>query len=351
MAERLKYFIKVLALALLMVVIVMPPIIWTLYQNYLKKPLDLDIDSFVFHIPPRSNLALVASELGESGYLRYPKLLVWHARLNDLTLIQAGEYKLEKGITPRSLLEKFNKGEVLTFSTTIPEGLKFSEIRKILESNSNLIADTKGLSEAEIISLMGLDIENIEGWFYPDTYVYSRNTKVSSILSQGYKQMSSLLEQTWATRDTGLPIETAYEALILASIVEKETGVVYERPEIAGVFIRRLQQNMKLQTDPTVIYAMGDAYRGNIRRSDLSIDSPYNTYRYKGLPPTPIASPGLAALKAVVHPASGGTLYFVAKGDGSHYFSSTLEEHNQAVRKFQIEKRSSNYRSSPAAKN
>lgn len=345
----MKYSIKVLALALLMVVLVMPPLTWYLYQNYLDEPLALDANSMVFHIPPRSNLALAASELNELGYLKYPKLLVWHARLNGLTLIQAGEYQLEKGLTPKLLLKKLNTGEVLTFSTTIPEGLNFSEIRTILETNPNLTADTKGLEETEIIRQLGLEIQHLEGWFYPDTYVYTRNTRVSSIISQAYRQMRDLLEKTWVSRNAGLPIETSYEALVLASIVEKETGVAYERPEIAGVFIRRLQKNMKLQTDPTVIYAMGDAYKGNIRRSDLSIDSPYNTYKYKGLPPTPIASPGLAALEAVVHPAQGNALYFVAKGDGSHYFSTSLDEHNRAVRKFQIEKRASNYRSSPVS--
>lgn len=348
MPKDLKYWTKVIALALLMVALVMPPLTWHLYQGYLDEPLALDSESMVFNIPPRSNLGLAASELAELGYLKYPKLLVWHARLQDKTLVQVGEYQLDKGITPRQLLEKLNNGEVLTFSITIPEGLRFSEIRKILEANPNLAADTGGLNESEIIERLNLDIDHLEGWFYPDTYVYARNTRVSDIILQACRQMRTLLEKVWASRDAGLPIETSYEALILASIVEKETGVAYERPEIAGVFTRRLQKNMKLQTDPTVIYAMGNTYKGNIRRSDLSIDSPYNTYKYKGLPPTPIASPGLAALEAVAHPADGNTLYFVAKGDGSHYFSSTLEQHNKAVREFQIEKRKANYRSAPA---
>ena len=342
---------KVIALALLVAVLVVPPLTWFLYRHYLAEPLTLDGSALVFQIPPRSNLALVTSELSELGYLSYPELLVWYARLNGLTLIQTGEYRLEQGITPASLLKKFNTGDVLTFSTTIPEGLSFSEIRQLLEVNTHLVADTRGLSEAQLIDLLGLDVKHLEGWFYPDTYVYVRNTRVSAILAQAHRQMQSLLEQTWMTRDPGLPIETSYQALILASIVEKETGVACERPEIAGVFVRRLQKNMKLQTDPTVIYAMKDSYRGDIRRSDLAIDSPYNTYKYKGLPPTPIASPGLAALRAVVHPAGGEALYFVAKGDGTHYFSSSLEEHHQAVRKFQLEKRSVDYRSAPQPKN
>ena len=325
----------------------MPALTWFLYQRYLDEPLALQDESIVLNIPSRSNLMLVANELSEQGYLKYPKLLVWHARWHDLTLIQAGEYQFTKNITPRSLLEKLNSGDVLTFSLTVPEGLNLSQIRQILETDPNLVADTRGLSDAEIIEMLNLDIENLEGWFYPDTYVYTRHTKVSDIIRKACRHMQSLLEEIWATRDAGLPLKTSYEALILASIVEKETGVAYERPEIAGVFIRRLQKNMKLQTDPTVIYAMGEEYQGNIRRSDLAIDSPYNTYKYRGLPPTPIASPGLAALEAVVHPAQGNTLYFVAKGDGSHYFSVSLEEHNRAVREFQIEKRRAGYRSSP----
>lgn len=348
LTERRKTIAKVLLLALLMVAVVMPPLTWFLYQNYLNQPLKLDSESMVFRIPARSNLVLVASEMGELNYLKYPRLLVWHAQLTDSTLIQAGEYRLEQGITPKSLLEKFNSGEVITFSSTVPEGWSFSEMRQLLESNPNLLADTAELSEQQLIEYLGLNIESLEGWFYPDTYVYARNTRVSTILIQAHQRMSALLAQTWAGRDAGLPFESAYEALILASIVEKETGAAYERPEIAGVFVRRLQKGMKLQTDPTVIYAMGDAYSGNIRRSDLSIDSPYNTYRYRGLPPTPIAAVGEAALQAAMHPAAGEALYFVAKGDGSHYFSSTLEEHNQAVRDFQINRRAADYRSAPA---
>jgi len=229
----------------------------------------------------------------------------------------------------------------------LPEGFSFKQIRQRLETDQNLKADTLAMSESELIDYLALDVDDLEGWFYPDTYIYSNQTKVSLILKQAYQRMNEELEQAWQTKEANLPLKNAYEALILASIVEKETGVGYERPEIAGVFMRRLNLGMRLQTDPTVIYAMGDRYQGNIRRSDLSIDSPYNTYRVHGLPPTPIASAGRAALDAVMQPNKGNALYFVGKGDGSHYFSATLEEHNRAVREYQIENRSENYRSSP----
>lgn len=346
MTERFKYIIKILSLAAFIVLLVMPPLSWFLYKSYLSTPL-LNETTVRFNVPSQSNLVMVASELSQMGYLQYPKLLVLHAKLEESTLVQAGEYYFKPGMTPEQLLVKLNSGEVINYSTTLPEGFSFKQIRQRLENNPNLIPDTQGKNEAELIEYLGIDIERLEGWFYPDTYVYSSNTKVSTILKQAHQKMRAELDTAWAARDTGLPFDRPYEALILASIVEKETGVGYERPEIAGVFMRRLQIGMRLQTDPTVIYAMGDSYVGNIRRSDLAIDSPYNTYKNHGLPPTPIAAAGKAALEAVMHPTEGTTLYFVGKGDGSHYFSTTLEEHNKAVREFQIENRSSNYRSTP----
>lgn len=351
MTERLKTILKVCGMAAIMVAIVMPPLCWILYQNYLKEPLDLGAEPIAFNVPQGSNLSMVANELSQMGVLKYPRLLVWHARWKDATLIQSGEYQLEAGLTPRYILEKFNSGDVRTYSSTFPEGIRFTDMRSQLEANSILLADTRGLTDAELIAMLGLEIDSLEGWFYPDTYVFSRNTKVSEILIQAHERVRDLLEKEWSQRDIGLPLESPYEALILASLVEKETGVGYERPMIAGVFVRRLQKGMKLQTDPTVIYAMGDEYDGNIRRSDLSIDSPYNTYKYKGLPPTPIALAGGDAIRAVMHPAEGEALYFVAKGDGSHYFSSTLAEHNAAVQEYQVKKRATNYRSAPPVNN
>ena len=196
----------------------------------------------------------------------------------------------------------------------------------------------------------GLDLAHPEGWFFPDTYSYSATDSVSDILVQAHGQMQRILDRAWQARDADLPYKTAYEALIMASIIEKETGVTYERPEIAGVFVRRLQRGMRLQTDPTVIYGMGDAYKGNIRRKHLKQLTAYNTYRINGLPPTPIAMPSAAAIEAALHPLPGSSLYFVARGDGSHYFSDSFAEHQRAVRQYQIKQRAQNYQSAPSKK-
>jgi len=328
--------------------VIFPAICWFLYQNYLRTELEIGPEPIVFHVPANTNLSLIADELYQMGVLEYPRLFVWHAQLNNQTLVQTGEYQLEQGLIPNTLLEMFNNGEVRIHSATFPEGTTFADMRARLEAEPYLTADTRGMDNQALLQQLGVQIDHPEGWFYPDTYVYPRGFPVSRILKQAHERMRNVLEDAWSSRDVGLPLESSYEMLILASIVEKETGVARERPEIAGVFIRRLQRNMRLQTDPTVIYALGEKYDGNIRRSDLSFDSPYNTYVYRGLPPTPIALPGEAAIRAVAQPAHGDSLYFVAKGDGSHYFSSTLEEHNEAVRRYQIERRSETYRSAPS---
>lgn len=335
-------------MAMLMSAVAFTTICWLFYQDYLDTELHIGSESIVFHVPPSTNLSLIATELDQMGVLEYPRLFVWHARFKDQTLVQTGEYILEQGLTPQTLLQKFNSGDVRVFRATFPEGITFASMRARLEADPYLSADTQGLEDTELLELLGAQITHPEGWFYPDTYVYPRGFRVSRILKQAHERMNAVLAEAWESRDLGLPLESPYEMLILASIVEKETGVASERAEIAGVFVRRLQRNMRLQTDPTVIYALGENYDGNIRRRDLAYDSPYNTYVYSGLPPTPIALPGADAIRAVAQPASGDSLYFVARGDGSHYFSSTLEEHNEAVRRFQIENRSPNYRSSPA---
>ena len=193
-------------------------------------------------------------------------------------------------------------------------------------------------STAELMQRIGIEDDNPEGWLFPDTYLFDRGTSDVEILSRAHRRMREVLDEEWAKREQGLPLETPYQALTLASIVEKETGLASERPQIAGVFVRRLQKGMKLQTDPTVIYGMGDDFDGNIRREDLTRPTPYNTYVIQGLPPTPIALPGREAINAVLHPADGDALYFVARGDGSHHFSATLDEHNCAVRHYQLNK-------------
>ncbi|MBC6428850.1 MAG: endolytic transglycosylase MltG [Cellvibrionales bacterium] len=320
---------------------------WVFHQRFMDAPLPL-ATPITIEVPPASTLWSVARKLKAKGALNHPCLLIWHAQWHGQSLIQAGEYRLEPGLTPRGLLRKLGSGAVLTYTRTFPEGIRFARMRADLEADLRLTADTKDLTDPQLIARLGLEVAHLEGWFYPDTYRFARHTQVSAILKRAHRQMRQTLQEEWQNRRPDLPLASPYEALILASLIEKETAVPAERATIAGVFIRRLQQGMRLQTDPTVIYALGTAYDGNLRRRDLNVDSPYNTYRYPGLPPTPIALPGRAAIAAALNPAAGDSLYFVARGDGSHHFSATLAEHNRAVRKYQIEKRRQDYRSTPA---
>jgi UPF0755 protein len=236
------------------------------------------------------------------------------------------------------LLNKIVAGEVEQFFLTIVEGWTFRQMLAAVHQHPEIDKKLAELNDEEIMRTLNLPAVHPEGQFMPDTYHFPDGTTDIQFLKRGWKAMQDYLHAQWQQRDEGLPLKSPYEALILASIVEKETGLARERPEIAGVFVRRLQKGMKLQTDPTVIYGIGPQFDGNIRRKDLRKDTPYNTYTRYGLPPTPIALPGKAAIKATLHPADGNSLYFVAKGDGSHQFSDTLDEHNRAVRRFQLGK-------------
>ncbi|MFL0808911.1 MAG: endolytic transglycosylase MltG [Agarilytica sp.] len=299
-----------------------------------------------YTIEKGSSLHAVAKDLSDKGHIKWPKLWVYFARGVDLTDIKAGEYAMDAQISPVAILEKFNKGEVKHYSITFVEGSTFVDIIRQLHQNEKL---TKRLDKNNIVAQLkkyGINVAHPEGWIFPDTYQFVAGDTDVDVLRRAYEKMKFVLSKEWISRDDNLPYKDAYEALIMASIVEKETGVAYERPEIAGVFVRRLQKGMRLQTDPTVIYGMGENYKGNIRRKDLKEPTPYNTYVIKGLPPTPIANPGQEAIYAALHPKQGESLFFVAKGDGTHYFSVTNEEHNRAVRKYQ-KKRKENYRSAP----
>jgi UPF0755 protein len=255
---------------------------------------------------------------------------------------------LDEGINPRQLLDLLISGKVVNYQITFPEGLSFKEWRSILAKQPKLTKKLPGLTVQELLQQLSLGNNHPEGWFFPDTYLYTAGDSDYDILLQAYTRMRKILAEEWKNKSEDLPFSTPYEALILASIVEKETGVGSERGEIAGVFVRRLKKGMRLQTDPTVIYGLGDKYQGNITRSHLKQPTPYNTYVINGLPPTPIAMPGQDAIHAALHPVKGKSLYFVAKGDGSHYFSATFKEHVQAVKRYQL-KRRSNYRSSPGS--
>ncbi len=321
--------------------------LWMEVDRFAGEPVKLQ-QPRAFQIEPGSGLFEVARELNRQGVIERPWPMVWLARWRGQAhRLQAGEYWLEPGITGEQLLVLFVSGKVRQYAFTIIEGWTFRQLMTALAQRDEIEHTLSGLDDAAIMARLGYPDEHPEGRFLPDTYHYPAGTRDVDFLRRAYRAMDKALQRLWPQRQPDLPLATPYEALILASIVEKETGLAEERRQIAGVFIRRLKKNMRLQTDPTVIYGMGEAYRGNLRRQDLRRDTPYNTYRRHGLPPTPIALPGLESLRAVLDPAPGDSLYFVAKGDGSHHFSATIEEHNQAVRRYQIHQRRQDYRSSP----
>jgi UPF0755 protein len=310
-----------------------------IYQRFQNAPLQLPENETIYEIPSGTSLRQLAYDLRDSGILDHPRLFILLGRELDVaTRLQAGEYRLVTGMTPRTLLQLLADGKVIQHAITLVEGQTFHDFLQRIQSDPCIEVTLQGLDNAEIMSRIGHAGLHPEGRFLPDTYYFTRGTTDLVFLQRAFNAMSKYLESAWRGRDADLPLQTPEEAVILASIVEKETGLAEERPAIAGVFIRRLQRGMRLQTDPTVIYGLGQQFDGNLRRRDLERDTPYNTYTREGLPPTPIAMPGVAAIMAVLHPAPGDSLYFVSKGDGSHYFSRTLEEHNLAVDKYQRKK-------------
>lgn len=322
------------------------------YSELKQSPLAIPEQGDQLLLPTGTSLQRVAADLEARGYLDTQTRWMWTsvARLDGrASKIKAGEYRLTAGMTANDLLNQLVDGAVVMHSITVPEGITFKDLRKLLNDSTALTHDTVELSDAEIMQRLGQPGKNPEGRFLPETYKFARGDSDLAFLKRSYQLMEKTLAGAWAERIDGLPLKTPYEALILASIIERETGVAGERPQIAGVFVRRLNKGMRLQTDPTVIYGLGDAYDGNITRAHLRQPTAYNTYVINGLPPTPIALPGAAAIKAAVKPAAGNSLYFVARGDGSHKFSETLEQHNKAVREYQIHRRRSDdqYQSAP----
>ncbi len=317
---------------------------WLYLQHWLTTPLALPTAGYHYQLHSGRVLGHLAHDLSQQGFLQHPRLLTLYARFSNATKVHAGEYYFPHGITPQQLLEKLRKGDVVLYQVTLVEGWTFRQALTLLHSKDTIKPLLQGKTEAEQLALLALPISHPEGWFFPDTYVYPRDTTDVEILRRAYTQMQQQLQELWDSRADNLPYKDVYEALIMASIVERETGAEWERDQIAGVFVRRLQKGMRLQTDPTVIYGMGEAYKGKITRKNLQQATPYNTYVIKGLPPTPISLPGRAALQASLNPAEGDALYFVAKGDGTTHFSATLAEHNRAVRRYQLNRRS-DYRS------
>ena len=300
------------------------------YQKTLNAPLVAEGDGIIT-VKRGDTLATLNRELIRRGVISGSDwVLPLYARLNPQAAnIKAGDYRIDENASLPSLINDITNGKVVVYSVTVIEGKTFKDLRETLRQTAGLEHTLNNKTDAEVATLLGLQ-GNPEGWFLPETYQFNRGTTDLDMLKRMYDEMQRTLEKAWASRAEGLPLATPYEALILASIIEKETGVAAERPLISGVFTRRLQKNMLLQTDPTVIYGAAD-YHGDLTRKHLQTDTPYNTYINKGLPPTPIALPGKASIEAALHPADGASLYFVADGTGGHTFSATYEEHQQAV--------------------
>lgn len=313
----------------------------------LSKPVVMT-EPVLFDVPGGTAFSSVARQLEAHDLVEKSLWVRVYGRLfPDQARIKAGEYEFTDGMTAKNMLDTMVAGDIKHWSVQFIEGWTFSDMRAALASTERLEKLTGQWSDAQVMEAVGAKGEHPEGRFFPDTYLFTSRESDLDLLKRSFKRMERVLAEEWENREEGLPYDSAYDALIMASIVERETGAPHEREQVAGVFVRRLQKGMRLQTDPTVIYGMGDKYKGRIGRRDLRTHTPYNTYRINGLPPTPIALSGREAIHAALHPYSGKALYFVARGDGTHKFSNTLAEHQKAVRAFQLNRRS-DYRSSPA---
>lgn len=313
--------------------------LWLLFE--LHRPLQIDDTPQILEVERGASVHRLAHELEERGWIGRAGqwALRGYGRLfGSAAALKAGEYAVHEGMSSRQLIDRIAAGRVIQHRLTIVEGWTYRQLIQALEAHDAIETTLGDESGESVLATLGVDAEALgaetshpEGLFKPDTYRFPRGTTDQALLRAAHRQLREHLAKTWADRQSELPLETPYEALILASIIEKETGRDDERRRVAGVFIRRLEQGMRLQTDPTVVYGLGEDFDGRLRRADLRRDTPYNTYTRHGLPPTPIALPGRRSLEAAVDPKPGTALYFVSRGDGSHHFSDTLEEHNRAV--------------------
>lgn len=337
---------RVLLIAALLMAVLATLVAREVLQRW-QAPLNLPEAGMVLTVQPGDSLRSVANRLRDEGVLPHPELLVAWARYHALDArIRRGEYRLEPGLDAESLLDLLVSGRVLQYQVTLPEGIVLGRALEILAAEPALQAVITATDDPHLLQLVAPH-EAPEGLFLPETYRFERGASDLDILSRAHSAMLQVLAEEWEQRAPDLPYAAPYEALIMASIIERETGLAEEREEIAGVFVRRLRLGMRLQTDPTIIYGLGDAFEGNLRRRHLrDANNLFNTYRHHGLPPTPIALPGRAAIHAALQPAAGDTLFFVARGDGSHEFNATLEGHERAVRKYQLQRRD-DYRSTP----
>jgi UPF0755 protein len=331
LSRSIRLVARIAAVLTLAAGVVVAGVVWRLSQ-----PLVLPASPFAFDVRSGASLKSVARDLAAAKVLpsEWPLVVLARARGVDRA-IKAGNYEIEDGVTLPGLLDLLTQGGVTETSLTIVEGSTFGELRALLAADAGIANRAQSLSDAELMTKIGSAGVPPEGWFFPDTYFFAEGSSDLAVLARAHRLMRSRLDAAWAKRAPGLPLKDPYEALILASIVEKETGRPADRPLVASVFVNRLKAGMRLQTDPTVIYGMGRRFDGNLRKRDLETDSPYNTYMRDGLPPTPIALPGQASLDAVTNPPDTPYLYFVARGDGSSEFSASLADHNRAVAKFQ----------------
>lgn len=334
--NKIRKIIFTTILLLLVICVLSAVVCFVNYKSFTKGKIEGIQHPVKYVVPAGSSLSSLATRLENDGLISNRWYFIAMSRLDgSASNIKAGEYDILPGMTPVDLLKMFVEGKVVQHSFTIIEGWTFKQMLEAIQKNNKLIHDTIGLSDEQIMKKIGYSGLHPEGRFYPDTYYFPLGTKDSQFLKRAYETMQQKLNGMWEANSKKCPLKSPYEALIMASIVEKETAVPSERDEIAGVFCRRLKKRMRLQTDPTVIYGMGESYTGNIKSKHLREKTAYNTYVIKGLPPTPIALPGHGAIYATLHPKDGNFLYFVAKGDGTHHFSSSFKEHDRAVTRYQ----------------
>jgi UPF0755 protein len=324
--------IKILLILVLMLTLVSGT--WLYW--YATQPLNMGVLPKTFSITPGTSLHGLAVQLQKSRIVKLPFAFRLVGRLlNKSTGLKAGVYEIKHPLSPLALYEKIERGDVTQSAVQFIEGWNIREVRAALRQQESLVHASETMSDDKLLAAIGASEAHVEGLFFPDTYFFSPRSTDIEILRRAYRAQRDKLNTEWQDRAADLPYRTPYEALIMASIIEKETGVELERPRIAAVFINRLKLGMRLQTDPTVIYGLGARFDGNLRKADLQQDTPYNTYAHTGLPPTPIAMPGTAAVHAALHPATTDALYFVSRGNGTHVFSSSLEAHNRAVNRYQ----------------
>ena len=319
-------------LRLLLILVLMVALSGGYAWYWIHQPI-AGISDETYEVARGASAASIARDLQQRGWMQYPQLWrAWSHWERKSALIKAGEYALHPDMSPDDLLDLFTSGKVILHSVQFIEGSTFADMRRVISTQAALEQSLQNVSDAEVMRRLHVPGVHPEGQFFPDKYEYAKGTSDLEILVMAQRRMQKELQQAWSSRSDNVVVKSAYEALILASVIEKESSLASERPKISGVFMDRLDRGMRLQTDPTVIYGLGENYDGNIHKSDLLRDTPYNTYTRSGLPPTPICLPGAGSLQAATHPERTGALYFVATGTGgSHYFSKTYEEHNRAV--------------------